>query len=75
MACLGLEYLEDNLCRFRCVVSVDPKLPIIPMTLINWGTKQVIFEFLKILTKKSLALQKEYQERIKKNVGGLYNEV
>ncbi len=56
-ACLGLEYINDNLCRFRSLINVNPKLPIIPMTLINWGTKQVIFEFLKILTKKSIELE------------------
>lgn len=75
MACLGLEYLDDNKCRFRSLINVNPKLAIVPMALINWGTKQVIFEFLKILTKKSMGLENEYKERIKKNEGGIYFEV
>lgn len=65
VACLGLEYIDDNTCRFRSLINVNPKLPIVPMVLINWGTKKVIFEFLKILSKKSTELEAEYKERIK----------
>lgn len=39
LACLGLEYIDDNTCRFRSLINVNPKLPIVPMALINWGTK------------------------------------
>lgn len=44
------------------------------MMVINWGTKQVIFEFLRILTKMSTNLDDVYKKRIREDKDGIYKE-
>lgn len=56
------------------MLQVDPLLKLIPMMVINWGTKQVIFEFLRILTKMSTNLDDVYKKRIREDKDGIYKE-
>ncbi len=75
MCAAGFEYMNEKLCRFRLVLQADPKMMLIPMTLINWGTKMVIFELLKIMMKKASKLDPVYVKRIQENDQGLYSEI
>ena len=74
LACVGFEYIDDRKCRFRLILQIDPKLRFVPTSIINFGTKLIIFEFLKILSKMSTNLDDVYKERIRANFMGLYSE-
>ena len=74
LACVGFEYIDDKKCRFRLILQIDPKLRFVPTSIINFGTKLIIFEFLKILSKMSTNLDDVYKERIRANFMGLYSE-
>lgn len=51
---------------------MDPRLKLVPMVLINYGTKIVLFELVRILNEMSMNLDEVYKKRIKENKDGLY---
>ena len=74
LGALGFEYINDTQCRFRIVLQIDPKIKMIPFSVINFGTKLIIFEFLKILTHMSENYDDVYKQRIKQNTLQIYSE-
>lgn len=75
LGCVGFEYLNESQCRLRVLLQVDPKLKLIPMFLINYSTKIVLLEMMRIINEKSIKLDEEYKKRIRENKDGLYKEI
>ena len=45
------------------------------MFLINYSTKIVLLEMMRIINEKSIKLDEEYKKRIRENKDGLYKEI
>ena len=72
LGAIGFEYLNEKQSRLRLVLQTNPRLALVPMPFINYGTKIVLYEMLRILNEKSVKFDEEYKRRIKESKDGLY---
>jgi hypothetical protein len=66
LSCIYIQYSQENKCSISLIIRSDPKLPLIPQWLINYGTKQVTHIFLKNLREYATKFAgSEFEDRVK----------
>lgn len=66
LSCIYIQYSEENKCSITLIIRSDPKIPLIPQWLINYGSKHVAHIFIQSLRENACNFSgSDFEERVK----------
>lgn len=82
IGCLNVNYISEFETQVSLIAKCDPKLSLIPQSLVNYGTKHGVYFFMEAIKKmcdeyagsqheELVKAQPEYYEEIRKRIGDI----